>query len=691
MFRTSLLAVFCGCRLIALNAQSAPQDTLFGDLKEVVVTATRTEMELKNVPVPLSVVTRQEIEDIGAPRLTDVLREQTGLQIVSDHGIGVQMQGMGSDYIMIMVNGEPLIGRTAGTLDLDRISVNNIERIEILKGPASALYGSDAMAGTINIITKKPEGDMHLNLGSQFRSFNTTDYQIDAGVQRENFRYGIGVNRYATDGIAIEEDDLNVQFPSTKAFTISPFAEYRFSKSLKLDFTSRLYDESQSSVFRVDNNELLDSDGKRRELTFLPKLLYTPNARHAFTARQYFTSYRFDEIMTFDESGALFDETFFQQHFYRTELQHDYRPNKMNTITSGIGYAPESVTATRYDDQGAFHAGYAFIQHNLEIYNRLNIQYGGRYDVHNAYENRFSPKAAIQIKPHEKWVINTSVGGGYKAPDFRQLLLDFTNPIAGYSVFGANTVADRMQELRENGLLQASYINVSEWGDLRPENSMSYNLGTMYRPSKDITIGFNAFYNQINDLIETFPVGRNNNGGNIFSYRNINRVQTYGLELTANYTLSKRWRIGGGYEYLRAEDLDVLHTLSEGNLFRRNKQDITERVPESDYFGLFNRSRHSGNIKIGYRTKKGLNIALRGLYRGRFPFADLNGNQIADIPEEFSPATILLNTSISKRWLKKYTVECGVNNALGQINPYEPTIAGRIWFVGLRANFSTLN
>lgn len=690
-----LLTICCGCGLLLLRAQSTNSDTLFDNLDEVVVTATRTEVALRDVSVPLSVVTRQEIEDIGAPRLTDVLREQTGLQIVSDHGTGVQMQGMGSDYVMIMINGEPLIGRSAGTLDLDRISVNNIERIEILKGPSSALYGSEAMAGAINIITRKPEGSMHLNAGAQWRSFNTSDYQLDAGVQDESYRFGVALNRFSTDGVRINEEETNVQFPSTTAYTVSPYLEYRLSKSLKLDVTTRLFNENQASAFIVSEtdkpDQIVNANGRRREVTILPKLLYTPNSKHMFTARQYMTSYRFDETMTYEKDATPFDDGYFAQYFNRTELQHDFRPNQKNTITSGLGYAPESVSATRYDEQGVFHAGYAFVQHNITFSPKLNLQYGGRYDIHNAYENRFSPKVALQVRPHLKWAINASVGGGYKAPDFRQLLLDFTNPVAGYSVFGANTVVQRMGELQQAGMLDASYVNFNDWNDLRPENSLSYNLGTKYTPNKEITIGFNAFYNQINDLIETFPVGRNSNGGNIFSYRNISRVETYGTELTIDYKINRAWRIGGGYEYLRANDLDVLEALRNGDVFRRTSQGATERVPESDYFGLFNRSRHSGNIKVGYTTQKGLRLSLRGIYRGAFPFADLNGNQIADTPEELAPATFLMNLTISKRWLKKYTLEGGVNNALGQINPYEPTIAGRIWFVGARVDLHSAN
>ncbi len=89
--------------------------------------------------MPVQLVAKAQIERIGSLRLNEVLLEQTGLQMISNHGAGLQMQGLSSDYILILIDGEPVIGRTAGTVDLSRISVNNIERIEIIRGPSSSL------------------------------------------------------------------------------------------------------------------------------------------------------------------------------------------------------------------------------------------------------------------------------------------------------------------------------------------------------------------------------------------------------------------------------------------------------------------------------------------------------------------------------------------------------------------------
>ena len=175
-------------------------------LSEVVVTATRTERTINDIPMPVQLVDQEQIERIGSIRLNEVLAEQTGLQMISDHGAGLQMQGLSSDYILILINGEPVIGRTAGTTDLSRLSVNNIERIGMIRGPSSSLYGSEAMAEVVNIITKDNALGWNGTLGTPSRSFNTWDAQAEAGYRGERLSARLFANRLRSDGYDITEN-----------------------------------------------------------------------------------------------------------------------------------------------------------------------------------------------------------------------------------------------------------------------------------------------------------------------------------------------------------------------------------------------------------------------------------------------------------------------------------------------------
>ena len=133
-------------------------DSTNNNLDEVIVTATKTERILSSLPLNASIIKKGEIEKINATRLSDVINEELGLITVSDFGggEGIQMQGLDSEYTLILIDNQPLIGRTAGTLDLNRISVGNIKQIEIVRGPSSSLYGNNAFAGVVNIITEEP-------------------------------------------------------------------------------------------------------------------------------------------------------------------------------------------------------------------------------------------------------------------------------------------------------------------------------------------------------------------------------------------------------------------------------------------------------------------------------------------------------------------------------------------------------
>jgi outer membrane cobalamin receptor len=166
-------------------------DTLANrNLEEVVVTATRTERELGALPMPVTLVGRAQIKSIGSVRLQDVLTEQTGLLVVpqvNGQGSGLQLQGFNPDYTLILLDGEPIIGRYTGSLELSRIAVGNIRQIEIVKGPSSSLYGSDALAGVVNIITERPQPGFKMGLSARYGANETSDLNGEVGFSNKKF------------------------------------------------------------------------------------------------------------------------------------------------------------------------------------------------------------------------------------------------------------------------------------------------------------------------------------------------------------------------------------------------------------------------------------------------------------------------------------------------------------------------
>ncbi len=687
-----ILAMGFASRKVRVGNLSPGQEILLkehlGQLNEVVVAATRTNRSVADLPMPVQVINQEKIQETGGMRLSEVLREQTGLQVVSNHGTGLQMQGLSSDYILILLDGEPMIGRTAGTFDLDRISVSNIERIEVLRGPSSAIYGSEAMAGVINIITKESTESAHGTVQGRYRSFNTMDLTAEGGVNQNGWNiYGF-YNRFSTDGF-----DLN---PSVLGNTQSPFHAHtgqlkvgkKLGQNWELKTFVRGYTEDSEDMMGVsEGGEILlaGMSGKRRELNVNPTLSFRPNEDWLVTFRGMFSLLSTLSASWFVETGESLDFQEFDQLYHRTELQVDHQLTKAQLLTIGVGHLLETVDATRYDDLNRFDAGYLFLQHQWEPGERWNLVSGMRADLHSQYGGQVSPKVSAMYKISDKFSWQASLGAGFKAPDFRQLLLNFNNASSGYYVFGANLVQEGIANLQVQGLVQQILIDPSLFGELKAESSWAINTGGRWQPHEDVMVQVNLFRNHIENLIETAPVARLTSGQNAFSYFNISSVVTQGGELDVLFRINDRLQLSLGYTYLDSRDRDVLAAIDSGEIFKRDGQNRTRQVTRSDYGGLFNRSRHSGNIKLNYyEPYTGISAALRGIYRGPFGFGDVNGNLILDDPREYAPGIFQTNLTLSRTFEKGLMLELGGFNLLNQLNIYDPTNPGRTYFIGAK-------
>lgn len=664
-------------------------------LGEVVVTATRTSRSIDNVPVPVNVISSKQIQTIGSLRLNEVLQEQTGLQITSDHGTGVMMQGLSSDYILFLIDGEPVIGRTAGTLELNRLAVDNIERVEIIKGPSSSLYGSEAMAGVVNIITKKPIQGFSSSLRSRYRSYQTLDVNTNIGYNEDRLNASLFIDRLSTAGYDLTEESVSMTAPPFQAYTFNPKFEYRFSDKVKFSVNSRLYIENQENtndlIIEEETIRMVDK-GERRDWNVMPTLALTLND-HQIQFRSYTTGYATESTLRYQSDGILYEDNYFDQLFNRSEIQYDYYIKDRHITTLGLGHTIESVDATRYDDVNAFRANYGFMQHQWIPGDKFNLILGGRFDIHSAYASRFSPKLAAGYTINNWLKLQASVGGGYKAPDFRQLLLNFTNPVAGYSVVGSSIVKERMKELESQGQVEEIFIDPGTIQTIEAESSLAYNAGLHFTPGELFSGQVEIFRNEINNLIDTAPIARKTNGQNVFSYFNFDEVVTQGVELNGNYRLMDNLNLSLGYQYLDSRNLEDISRIRNGEVFRRNPgTNRTEQVQISDYGGLINRSRHSGNAKIFYENKKyQFDMALRSIYRGKWGIGDSNGNGLIDMSNEYANGYLLINLALNKSLFEWLVLEAGSNNLLDIRNEFESSLPGRIWYVGVTIDFSRSN
>lgn len=678
-------------------------------LDEVVITATRSERPMGALPLPVTVIGAKQIRQMGSLRLNDVLREQTGLAVVSDHGQGIQIQGFGPDYTLILVDGEPLVGRTAGTLDLTRLAVGNIKQIEIVKGPSSSLYGSEALAGVINIITDGAGQSAKGSLSARYGANRSSDFSADVSRTFGKLSaYGFG-NRYSSAGYSLPGASGQTE---TGNPTVSPFVNYTgngrltysFSPRLTLAVSGRYFSERQNNAFIINQKESVSGLGTVRDYSLNPVLTHRINDGLKLTYRYYRTGYETQTDLRYTDSGKDYDASFFRQTFDRPEVVVErifnasagVRPSERpkHILTAGAGMIVESVEATRYTDRKQFQTRYGFVQYEWMPTNRLTLIAGGRYDRHSQYATQFSPKLSGRYELSQTLALRGSVGVGFKAPDFRQLYLNFDNAVAGYSVFGTQELVAGLARLQAQNQIAEILLDPGGLNSIRAESSVAYNLGAVldFQKKYDLParLSLNGFRNDISDLIETQVVARKTNGQNVFSYNNLSRVFTQGAEVDGSYRLDVgaggRLTLSAGYQYLVAKDKSVVSAIEAGTIFRRNSETlVSERVKPGEYGGLLNRSRHMANIKLFYEhVRTGWSGSLRGIYRGRYGFADRDGNLILDADNEYVRGYLTWNLSTAKTW-KTLTFQVGVDNLTGYTDPqFIPTLAGQLWYTSVR-------
>ncbi len=685
-------------------------------LDEIIVTATRNERTMGALPMPVSLISKRQIKTMGSLRLNDVLTEQTGLVVVPQvnaQGNGIQLQGFNPDYTLILLDGEPIIGRYTGSLELSRVAVGNIKQIEIVKGPSSSLYGSDALAGVINIITERPTGSS-FNGSARYGSNRTAD--LAAGINVTHDKLGIYVfgNRFSTDGYDLSPQNFGKTVSPFTNYTLNSKVTYKFSPRTDFSLSGRYFNEDQHFNFEVTSgtDQVRTSGvGSTYDWNINPVVTHRFSDKVKFTSRFYSTHYKTKTNLSLESDGSPYYADDFQQSFTRPELNAEYFFNEKNILTLGAGYAYETVETSRYGDQTQRNQEtlYGFFQHEWQPLDQWSIIAGGRLDHNNIYGSQLSPKLSSRYELNPKIILKGSAGVGFKSPDFRQLYFNFTNSAAGgYSVLGTEVVQSQLALLDAQGQIANYFFDPSEIGKLEAERSVAINMGAQFKVLHSLTADINAFYNSIDNLIETQIVATTTSGQSIYSYRNIQRAFTSGLESNFSYPLTGNLNVSVGYQLLYAKDKDVVSAVQDGNVFYRDQSTlITKRLKPGEYYGLYNRSRHSGNVKLFYHSQPGgLEASLRVIYRGKYgigdirgniqgeiiPPSDINSNAILDVYDDFIAGYALVNLSVAKTVKQNIRFQIGVDNLFNHTEPiFIPNLPGRLFYVSASYSFTRKN
>lgn len=658
------LFFFCATLLTQGQSSTEKDTVLTQDLEEVVVTATRTVRQLSSLPLPVTLIPQKQIQRTGVTRLDDILNEQTGIVMTPDAtiggGEGVQIQGIASDYVLVLIDGVPVVGRSGGNLDLSRFAIGNIKQIEIVKGPSSSLFGSEALGGVINIITEKPKSeDINGQIGHRSETFNNQNTTVSLSQRKGKVGYSLFADRLSTDGFDLA--------PTSEGQTVNPFFNYTFNGRLFYDISDdlRLFGSARFFTQEFDvGNDTSEEQDSNAHLRVDHKI----SKKSAFEYELYYTNYQTNEQTVDPINDDILLDNDFDQTLLRPEIRFNHSFSSTNTLTVGAGYNFENLDRSLFAERVTFDSQYVFAQYDFRPFEKLNIIAGARFDNHSEYNSQLSPKLSARFDINEHFALRGSVGSGFKAPDFRQLFLDFTNAAGGgYAVFGKDVEQAGIQRLLANDEVANLVVPQNQLGErLNAESSVGYNLGVTYKKGK-LSSDVNFFRNDFENLIDTRILASLNNGQNVFGYINRESVYTQGAEIDIKYRLLENFNLSAGYQLLYAFDKSKEEAIANGEVFARDNETLeTVRLAPEDYFGLENRSRHTINVKAFYDIPNwDANANLRVVYRSRFGLTDRNGNDVLDaLDNAFIDGFALVNLSLGKTFYEHYDVQIGANNLL---------------------------
>ena len=516
------------------------------NLDAVVVTATRRMQKLADVPVPTELITREQIERSGASDVAQVLLEQTGIEIQGGHpvGTGVFLQGLGDQRVLVLVDGQPVVGRTNGMIDISRIPVIGIDRIEVVKGPQSTLYGSAARGGVVNIITRpspdsRVEADAVVTGGEQGR--REAAVRLGAGNERVGINAEFG--RRLTDVVSGRADTAAA---STGRWDAGLKTDLRLGR-VAAQVAVNVMDEEQHLrdgplYFTYDNLQWTARTG-----------LKWNDGPHRAEVSVYGAG--FDHLSRRSTEPTPPEGTGSSETQSLAKLDGLYGVNAgRHAIDLGFAWQQDRIRSDRVD-------GYARDQTLIEPFAQYGLNFstvgfltGARVSSSSVWGTAVTPQFAVRWRPVPAFSVRTAVGRGYRIPEFKETAITFVHADYGYVVQG-------------NPLLE-------------PEHSGTASLSFEVAPGGAYARA-QTFYTRFQNFIEEEPLPMPDSSGlTVYTYQNRSTGTTAGVELEAG-ALIGQVRLEGSYSWLTTRD-----DSTGGPLLGRPEQSARATVQWASRFGL---------------------------------------------------------------------------------------------------------
>ena len=537
-------------------------------LQEVVVTGTGTQHLLKDAPVQTEVISHRQLQQYAGKSIEDILSGLTASFDFSENDMSsrLQMNGLGNSYVLILIDGRRLHGDNGGENDLSLIDPHNIEKIEIVKGASSALYGSDAIAGVINIITKKHrEQGIMLENTSRFGSYG--DIRQHDGIALNIGRLSSYTNFQLqhSDGWQNTSEEAPSQteyhITDSRNMTVNRHTNWQIAERLTYQLTPGLELYADGSIYwkriyrpcghhpgvdvktwdlQYDNASLsaggkwklndtdiitLDADWKRHAYNYV----YTDTTLTDGYVNGRFTNYfpyfpddkelQSDQRLTNISLKGVFDLPYEQ----RLSAGFDYRYDWLK--------APMRVAGGKATDNTEA----IYLQDELSLLDPLHLTAGLRLTRNEGFGFRLTPKLSAMLKLGDGLRLRATWSQGFKTPTPKELYYQYIKNMNGVYLYLGNT-------------------------DLKAQHSNYFGVSAEYSVGH-LTVTIAPYYNKVNDMITLVTIPTKLAPGDLISkydpirvrqYQNMEDAKTYGVDVTVRYQ-TKSFTAGGSYSYLDTE------------------------------------------------------------------------------------------------------------------------------------------
>jgi outer membrane receptor for ferrienterochelin and colicins len=672
--------------------------------------ATKTQKSIDGVAATVEVITQEEIERIGAESLKDIMERTPGLSVQfgtfpsasSKSKSSITIRGMSANGTLFLLDGRRLAGEVQNPYDLERIPAAIIERIEVVKGPMSSLYGADAVGGVINIITKRPKKGMQIDVGARYGVSEYSDANnLNLSLSLQGKEGGFGYSAYATMTSTkpyTQNESENVWVPAganrvapslhphigiqnisdiysedvsyreeSEVFTTGTRLSYDFNSDFTMGLDVNYFTEEREgayigyfhpSNYTMGTNKIpvfnvpVNSKDENERLDISVDTTYTPIDELELKARVYRSYYEKRNTTTAREYEAMgyASQSDSAQNgmdanvdLQVAELSALYMANEEHILTFGGEYREEVREASVFTQSNALtekKMDYKslYLQDEWQASDALSVIAGARYDAISTADNKATFRLGALYEFSTMAKLRANFAQGYRVPDIREMYMHKQTP---------------------NGL----QVGADVMGyDLKPESTNAYEIGLGGHNEK-LRYDLVFFYNDVSNMIA--QVMGSYNGNAAYTFENVADAYTRGLELSLKYNFSSDLRASLYYTQLQT----------------KNKQTNKE---------LEFQPQRTAQAGLDYRVIPALNLGVFAKYIGKQHYTDTlnrgatNETTLAQTTEGLA----LLDLRADYKLGKMLTLYGGVNNLADKgVENIIGSNVGRYYFVGARAKF----